>query len=186
VVLGGILEGTSAVPAAPPHESLGEEAPMDIRVVPGSRSLEQRAPDPRGGLEWGLLVGRSETGRVCLFAGRLKDGQVGRVNLDGSFTPRPEAPTDSCGELSGETRDPALVIVTAADGDLVFHGAAGPKVTTVTLAGEELTLSPHKRGYLAVRRGTTDDLARYPVTVHLRDGSTVVYPWDGPPVAKRG
>jgi hypothetical protein len=181
---GGIVLGTAVVPASSHPESVEEEAPKDIRVVAGSRSLERRVADPGGGLDWGLLVGRSETGRVCLFADRHKDGKVGRVGADGRFTPRPEAPTDSCGDLSPGSRDPALVMANAVDGVLVIHGVAGPRVARVVVGAEELELS-RKRAFLTVRRGNPEDLVGHPVTVHLTDGTTVVHPWDGPPVARR-
>ena len=102
---GGVVVGTTVVPASSfQSEPFGEEAPKDLRVVAGSRSLERRVADPRGGLDWGLLVGRSETGRICLFADRLESGKVGRVDGDGRFRPRPEARTDSCGELGPDSR----------------------------------------------------------------------------------
>ena len=70
------------------------------------------------------------------------------------------------------------------DGDLVIHGVAGPRVARVTMGEEGLALSG-KGAFLAVRRGADEDLPRHPVTIHMRDGATVVYPWDGPPMTRR-
>lgn len=180
-LIGGVALGSSVVPVSPSEpEWFDEEAPAELRVLPGTRSIERQVPDPRGGLGWGLQVGTSTTGRTCVFVGRIRDEEVGRVTPQGRFLPRRDALTDSCGQLGSSSRDAALVLASSEDGVLLIHGAAGPAVASVSIGGEELPLSP-KRSYLAARIGTSDDLPRYPVSVGLRDGTTVVYPWDGPP-----
>jgi len=49
----------------------------------GSERLEARAPDPTGGLAWGIMASRSTKGGFCAWdVGRVVDSRVGRVDYD--------------------------------------------------------------------------------------------------------
>lgn len=70
------------VPPAPPAQraSLPE---MDAGT---SRLTTLRAPDPEGGLPWGLAVARSKDGQVfCAQVGRVQGERLGVIGRDGTF-----------------------------------------------------------------------------------------------------
>jgi hypothetical protein len=84
-------------------------------VRPGSsRLLAVRAADPAGGLPWGMRVAETTRGLGCIAVGRVLDGELGTLGIDGAFAndgrfhPRPAeltdgpagcAPMDARGEL---------------------------------------------------------------------------------------
>jgi hypothetical protein len=54
--------------------------------LPGqSRLLPLRVPDPDGGLPWGLRVVRTTRGLVCVQIGRVQNGQLGELGIDGAY-----------------------------------------------------------------------------------------------------
>ncbi len=78
---GVILTGAPVRPEAQPNPAVGQGAP-----VPGaSRLLSLRVPDPEGGLEWGMKVVRTTRGELCIQIGRVQDGQLGQLGIDGVF-----------------------------------------------------------------------------------------------------
>jgi hypothetical protein len=62
-----------------PHVGEGIPAPGTWRVLP------LRVPDPEGGLPWGMRVVRTTRGEVCVQVGRVQDGQLGELGIDGAF-----------------------------------------------------------------------------------------------------
>jgi len=78
---GVILTGAS-VPSTPfANPSAGAGLPL-----PGqSRLLPLRVPDPVGGLPWGMRVVQTTRGLACVQLGRVGDGQLGELGLDGAF-----------------------------------------------------------------------------------------------------
>jgi hypothetical protein len=49
----------------------------------GSEQLEARAPDPTGGLAWGIMASRSTKGGFCTWdVGRVVGSRVGQVDYD--------------------------------------------------------------------------------------------------------
>jgi len=78
---GVILTGAPVRPEEQPNPDVGQGAP-----VPGaSRLLSLRVPDPEGGLEWGMKVVRTTRGELCIQIGRVQDGQLGQLGIDGVF-----------------------------------------------------------------------------------------------------
>jgi hypothetical protein len=78
---GVILTGAPVRPEGPLNPSVGEGAP-----APGaSRLLPVRVPDPEGGLPWGMRIVHTTRGEVCLQIGRVEDGQLGQLGVDGVF-----------------------------------------------------------------------------------------------------
>ncbi|HEY1689534.1 MAG TPA: hypothetical protein VGF95_11805 [Solirubrobacteraceae bacterium] len=54
--------------------------------TPGkSRLLPLRAPDPAGGLPWGMRVVHTTRGYLCVQIGRVDHGQLGELGIDGAF-----------------------------------------------------------------------------------------------------
>lgn len=47
--------------------------------------LPLRAPDPAGGPPWGMRVLRTTRGYLCAELGRVDDGRLGELGIDGSF-----------------------------------------------------------------------------------------------------
>ena len=47
--------------------------------------LALRAADPQGGLPWGMRLVHTTRGEICVQIGRLNDGQLGQLGIDGAF-----------------------------------------------------------------------------------------------------
>lgn len=78
---GVILKGAPVRPEEQPNPEVGQGAPL-----PGaSRLLSLRAADPEGGLGWGMRVVRTTRGELCIQIGRVQDGQLGQLGIDGVF-----------------------------------------------------------------------------------------------------
>jgi hypothetical protein len=78
---GVILTGAPVRPEGRPNPSAGEGVPS-----PGaSRLLPIRVADPEGGLPWGMRVVRTTRGELCLQIGRIQDGRLGELGIDGVF-----------------------------------------------------------------------------------------------------
>jgi hypothetical protein len=78
----GVFRSGSAVrPVGPltPSAGIGVPAPG------GSRLLSLSAPDPAGGLPWGMRLVHTTRGLVCLQIGRLYLGRLVLVGRDGAF-----------------------------------------------------------------------------------------------------
>jgi hypothetical protein len=97
-------------PTRPPSPTSGYGT-----VRPGSsRLLPVRTADPAGGPPWGMRVAETTRGLGCIAVGRVLDGELGTLGIDGAFAddgrfhPRPAeltngpsgcAPLDARGEL---------------------------------------------------------------------------------------
>lgn len=157
------------------------ESPPELTPVPNTASVVATAPDPDGGLDWGLRVSTSKTGGVCFTVDRIKDGRYGRLDGSGSFTEMPLGRGQSCGPASAA--EDSLVGASSQGGTLVIHGVAGSDVAEVRIGDKRLTPTP-RGGWLAAFRGQDSDLPDHPVDVLSQDGSLITYPWTGPPVHK--
>jgi len=76
---GVILTGSAVPSAAPVGPSEG------IGVAVSSRLLPLRVADPAGGLPWGLRLVETSRGLVCAQVGRVDNGQLGEIGIDGAF-----------------------------------------------------------------------------------------------------
>jgi len=76
---GVILTGSVVPASAPvgPSEGIGD--PVSSRLLP----LQVR--DPAGGLPWGMRIVETSRGLVCAQVGRLHNGQLGELGIDGAF-----------------------------------------------------------------------------------------------------
>jgi len=78
---GVILTGSPVRIVERPSPTAGQGIP-----VPGaSRLLALRAPDPAGGLPWGMRVTHTTRGLICVQVGRVENGQLGELGVDGAF-----------------------------------------------------------------------------------------------------
>jgi hypothetical protein len=78
---GVILSGSPVTPAVAPIATAGEGIPVEG----GVRLLPLRAADPAGGLPWGMRIIHTTRGLVCVQIGRVLDGQLGQLGVDGAF-----------------------------------------------------------------------------------------------------
>jgi hypothetical protein len=51
----------------------------------GTARVIAQAPDPSGGLPWGLRAVHTERGQICLQVGRLQGGRIGVLGQDGAW-----------------------------------------------------------------------------------------------------
>ncbi len=78
---GVILTGSPVGTVRAPIATAGEGIP----VAGGARLLPLRAPDPAGGLPWGMRIIHTTRGLICVQIGRVDDGQLGELGVDGAF-----------------------------------------------------------------------------------------------------
>jgi hypothetical protein len=78
---GVILTGSPVATIRAPIATAGEGVP----VAGGARLLPLRAADPAGGLPWGMRIIHTTRGLICVQIGRVHDGQLGQLGVDGAF-----------------------------------------------------------------------------------------------------
>jgi hypothetical protein len=78
----GVILTGSNVPT-PGHLRPGYELGVPTRG--GSELLALRAPDPAGGLPWGMRIVRTTRGYLCVQIARVQDGTLGELGIDGAF-----------------------------------------------------------------------------------------------------
>ena len=78
---GVILTGSPVGTVRAPIATAGEGIP----VAGGARLLPLRATDPAGGLPWGMRIIHTTRGLICVQIGRVHDGQLGQLGVDGAF-----------------------------------------------------------------------------------------------------
>ncbi len=76
---GVILTGSSVPAPAPVGPSEGIGVPVSTRLLP------VRAKDPDGGLPWGMRIIETSRGLVCAQVGRVDNGRLGELGIDGAF-----------------------------------------------------------------------------------------------------
>lgn len=77
VILTGSPVGTAQTPIATVDEG--------VPVRGGARLLPLRAPDPAGGLPWGMRIIHTTRGLICVQIGRVDGDQLGQLGVDGAF-----------------------------------------------------------------------------------------------------
>lgn len=79
---GGVfLTGAPVHSQAPQNPGVGNGVP----ARGASRLLALRVPDPEGGPPWGVRIVSTTRGETCLQVGRLQNGQLGELGVDGAF-----------------------------------------------------------------------------------------------------
>jgi hypothetical protein len=184
-------------PPTPPRHPARLRIPF---TVPGTGVLEARAPDPGGGVPWGVLTYRADNGGFCATQPeRIVGDRVGFVNfaLD-TFDPLPtrsrhcgvmasQLPRSwpaGIGTMSGSGFDPALdpsrdpdgghVKLRTLPGRTVLYGAAKRGVRSVTIESPRdvrtLIPSARARSFLVVYDGEFPT-GRLRLTANFADGS---------------
>lgn len=77
----GVLSGSAVKPEVPLNASAGNGLP----VAGASAHLALLAPDPDGGLPWGMRIEHTTRGQLCLQVGRVDGAQLGELGLDSAF-----------------------------------------------------------------------------------------------------
>ncbi len=113
---GVILTGAPVRTATRPVPGVGDGIP----VRGATRLLALRVPDPAGGLPWGMRVIDTTRGLVCLQIGRVQDGRLGQLGIDGAF--------DDDGRFHPLPAD-ALPDVIGNFGDYSYENCAAPSAT---------------------------------------------------------
>ena len=78
---GVILTGSPVGTVRAPIATVGEGIP----VAGGARLLPLRTADPAGGLPWGMRIIHTTRGLICVQIGRVYDGRLGQLGIDGAF-----------------------------------------------------------------------------------------------------
>jgi hypothetical protein len=78
------------------------------KVLPaGDRLLPIRVADPDGGPPWGIRLVRTTRGDTCIQVGRVQDGQIGALGIDGAWGDDHEfheiKPNDGLADICGAT-----------------------------------------------------------------------------------
>jgi hypothetical protein len=129
----GVFEvGIPVRPANRATALTGEGLPL-----PGnSRLLPLRTVDPAGGLPWGVLVARTTRGRTCMSVGRVNDGTIGIVGIDGAFGDdgrfHPLSPEQESEAACGRADARGHAFVNARLQDVSTSGLTGVGPTTTT------------------------------------------------------
>ncbi|MDT7801717.1 MAG: hypothetical protein QOI78_5150 [Actinomycetota bacterium] len=163
----------------------GQAAPaaQSPEAQAGSDSVDQTAPDPRGGPDWAVRVYTSTTA-ACVELGRVSAGRFGQLDADGSFYGLPLDEGGTCGDL--ET-DPVILAVNrypAEDGRgarTVLFGQASRGVTDVHVMRGDGTSRAHPGvgpagGFVLPLAGMMSPTV-LPTVVTLSDGRHVSFDW---------
>jgi hypothetical protein len=77
----GLLSGSPVKPEVAPNAAAGNGLPLSG----ASAHLALLAPDPSGGLPWGMRIEHTTRGQLCLQVGRVDGSQLGVLGLDSAF-----------------------------------------------------------------------------------------------------
>ncbi len=160
---GVILTGSPVGTARAPIATVGEGIP----VAAGAQLLPLRAPDPAGGLPWGMRIIHTTRGLICVQIGRVYDGQLGQLGVDGAFhndgrfhplpaDALPDVLANAAGWMAGNCSSP---------GEIYAGDSVGLQVSAAT--------SPHQgAGVPADRREISFGLLGvHAVSITYREGS---------------
>jgi hypothetical protein len=78
---GVFQSGSPVTPVVAPTRNAGE----GVAISSSATLLSLRAPDPAGGLPWGMRVLRTTRAVVCVQVGRVRSGVVGAIGRDSAF-----------------------------------------------------------------------------------------------------
>jgi hypothetical protein len=76
----GSLSAAGKVPNGRPEKTAGGFA-----AIASTAKIVAQAPDPGGGLPWGLRMARTTRGQVCLDVGRMQNGTIGALGTYGAW-----------------------------------------------------------------------------------------------------
>jgi hypothetical protein len=177
---GVILTGAPVPPTGPMSPAAGAGLPL-----PGqSRLVPLRVPDPSGGLPWGMRVVQTTRGLVCVQIGRVQNGQLGELGIDGAYHDDGRFHSVGPGVLptyaggaseGGVTSERGSCVL--ADGDVTGNGEAWGSAVAAEFTGvdENAAFAPERHPSAVGRRRdiTYGILGPHAVSVsYLEGGST--------------
>lgn len=174
--------GVTAASAFVPH---GNALPLEDPIpVPGTSRLDQTVPDPGADAAWRVRLSDSTTGGRCVEPGRAIGGRFGSIDPHGAFHDLPLDQGGTCGDLAAEPVILAINAYPAGDhrpARTVLFGVASGGVAdiSVTEPGGAAIAHPSvgsRGGFLLPLAGTIAP-QELPVTITLRDGRQIEYPW---------
>ena len=137
----GVILTGAAVPAsrlASPSAGAGLPQPGKWKL------LSLRVPDPAGGPPWGMRLVQTTRGLVCVQLGRVQEGVLGELGMDGAFNDdlrfHPVGPgvlpTYTGGAADGGTLSERGSCVIAY-GDVIDHGQAWGSAVAAEVSGAD-------------------------------------------------
>jgi hypothetical protein len=177
-LLAAVIAGVASASAIVGGASTDGNGPDAMQPDGRGSRLPATTTDPDGRAAWAVRVYQSKTGLTCPEAGRVKDGNFGRVNDDNSFTSLDLDAAGSCIDLG---QDPLALVINhhPARGKLparaVIFGVTGPGVASITLdlADGRREVPIAGNAYITVAREAQLEGAQ--VVATLKDGSTKSY-----------
>jgi hypothetical protein len=165
----GVLRtGTPVRPSRPLAPTVG----LGVPARGGSRVLHVHSADPAGGPAWGMRVVHTTRDLLCIQVGRLYDGQLGVLGLDGAFHDDGRfhpLPPDTIGRQPGATScHPEGVRVSLevsgipAGGLMPEYGAIGPLAHALWVSYG--LLGPDAVSVTYTYKGTSHSVPVEPVT----------------------
>jgi hypothetical protein len=177
---GVILTGASV----PPTDVLGPNTGAGLPLPGQSRLLALRVPDPIGGLPWGMRVVQTTRGLVCVQIGRVQNGQLGELGIDGAYRDdgrfHPVGPgvlPDYAGGASGGGVTSERGSCVLANGDVTGNGEAWGSAVASEFTGvsENAAFALNRKpGPAQTRRDIAYGiLGPHAVSVRYREGNAI-------------
>ncbi|MGA2453217.1 MAG: hypothetical protein ABSG93_06810 [Solirubrobacteraceae bacterium] len=180
---GVILTGSSVRPATVLNPYVGAGLPL-----PGqSKLLPLQVPDPYGGLPWGMRVVHTTRGLVCVQIGRVQNGTLGELGIDGAYHDDGRFHPVGPGVLpayaggateGGVTSERGSCVL--ADGDVTGNGEAWGSAVAAEFTGvsENAAFALNRRPGSARPPHSLRDIAYgilgpHAVSVSYREGNTI-------------
>jgi hypothetical protein len=168
----------------PPTAGLGPYAGAGLPLPGQSKLLPLRVPDPNGGLPWGMRVVHTTRGLVCVQIGRVQNGQLGELGIDGAYHEDGRfhpvgpgvLPTYAGGASEGGVTSERGNCV-LADGDVTGNGEAWGSAVAAEFTGASENAAFALRGSPGAAASRRDIaygiLGPHAVSVSYREGSTI-------------
>jgi len=177
---GVILTGSSV----PPTGLLGPYAGAGLPLRGQSKLLPLQVADPYGGLPWGMRVVQTTRGLVCVQIGRVQNGKLGELGIDGAYHDDGRFHPVGPGVLpayaggaseGGVTSERGNCVL--ADGDVTGNGEAWGSAVAAEFTGvsENAAFAPNRKlGPLQhLRNIAYGILGPHAVSVSYREGGAI-------------
>jgi hypothetical protein len=172
---GGVALGSIATDEPPPQRS------GDDPARPGSTSVGARAADPDGGPDWAARIHETESGRLCVEAGRSEGARFGPADENGEVIEQPALGHGSCNEDS--TTDQAAVLRLGRSGQqgarTVVYGRVTGRGSRVVLSrgGSEQVVDVADDGTFVVPLRGRVAPTELPLEIEHADGTRARFDW---------
>jgi hypothetical protein len=145
----------------------------ELAPIADTISVDARQADPRGGLDWVLVVWRTQTGGWCSFPARQQGDQIGARMSSGQLRPFQFAEGGDCSSAPLAVDDVRPQLTFYPGGPTVLHGVAGRAVAVLTISGLAgvSELKPGERGGFMAVVPQEVSTASLSIDIELKDGS---------------